>query len=84
MYSKTIDEGMMVRYFSGEATAEEQRQLLAWINENPDNEQMLFILKDIYEASASANLSIAAQTDTKWNRIKNIVEQNAPPPSTKY
>ena len=73
MYRKEIDNEQMSRYFSGTATAEEQRQLLEWINENPDNERELFVLKDIYEASIYESRLVEAQTESGWLKLKETV-----------
>ena len=69
---------MIVRYFSGNATVEEQQQLLAWVNESPDNEQQLFILKDLYEASSFANLSAEAQTEAGWRDLQKTIARSKP------
>lgn len=73
-------EGIIIRYISGDATAEEKQKLLSWISENPDNEQQLFLLKDINEAGESANLSVEAKTEDEWRKIIARVKpkQNQP------
>ena len=78
MYHKTIDDDILIRYFSGKATAEEQQQLLSWVNESPDNELLLFTLKDIYEASISVNLPDEAQTELCWRQMKETVDRTKP------
>jgi len=78
MYHKTIDNEIMIRYFSGKATAEEQQQLLSWVNESPDNELLLFTLKDIYEASTSVNLPVEAQTEVCWRQMKETIDRAKP------
>lgn len=78
MNYKTIDNNLIVRYFSGNATAEEQHLLLAWVNENPDNERQLFILKDIYEAGSFSKLSAEAQTENGWRDLQKRIARSKP------
>ena len=73
-HSNAITDELKVRYFTGNATVEEKRQLLAWLNESPDNERELFILKDIYESGIAANQSIDAQTEEGWRQLKKMID----------
>jgi len=78
MSQKTENNDLIVRYFSGNVTVEEQQQLLAWVNESPDNEQQLFVLKDIYEAGSFANLSAEAQTEAGWRQLLQTMLRSKP------
>lgn len=78
MNLEPINNDAMIRYFSGNATEEDQRQLLAWINESPDNEQQLFILKDIYEASLLPNAQVGAQTEDEWRKMQKTILRSQP------
>ena len=67
------NDDIIIRYFSGHASEEDMKQLLSWVNEKPENEQELFILKDIYESSLSTNLAIDARTEEGWRKLQKTI-----------
>ena len=71
MSKTSVTDDMISRYLSGNSNDEEQRTLLAWINENPENEKQLFVLKDIYDANAAKRLFGEAKTQESWEQIQS-------------
>ena len=65
-----ITDDLIVRFLAGNADEEEQRLLLAWIHESPDNEKRLFILKDIYDGAAGKRLFEEANTQEGWEQLQ--------------
>ncbi len=64
---------MIARYFSGNLNEDEQQQLLAWVNEDPENEKQLFIMKDIYDAGASKLFFEEAETRAGWEKLRKQI-----------
>ncbi|MDR1667304.1 MAG: FecR family protein [Bacteroidales bacterium] len=79
-----IDENLMIRYFSGTSSVEDRRQLLAWIAENPENENHLFVLKDLYDANHLHHLYKEAETKKGWEKIyRHITSSTRPEPKNR-
>ena len=64
-----ITGDLIARFLGGNINEEEQRRLLAWIHENPDNEKRLFVLKDIYDGAAGKRLFEEAKTQERWEEL---------------
>ena len=63
----------MVRYFSGSSSEKDRRMLLSWINESSENEQELFLMKDIYDAAIAPHFYEEAQTSEGWRKLKEMI-----------
>jgi len=83
MNKTSVTDDMISRYLSGNSNEEEQRTLLAWINESPANEKQLFILKDIYDAAAMTQLFEEAKTQENWELIQKRLTNRQPSISSK-
>jgi len=81
MKHSSVTDDLISRYISGEIKPEEQHVLLGWLNESPENEKQLFVLKDIYEGAAKERLFNEAQTSEGWEQLQhhwiNHKKQNA-------
>ncbi|MDR1173145.1 MAG: FecR family protein [Bacteroidales bacterium] len=70
-----ITDALITRYFSGNISPEEQQYLLAWVNANPENEEKLFLMKDIYDAGATIRLHEEAKTREGWDKLQKIIAE---------
>ncbi|MGQ7870997.1 FecR family protein [Sunxiuqinia sp. sy24] len=51
MSDATDKDQLIARYLNGDCSQEDERNLLAWINESPDNKKKFLELKDTWDAS---------------------------------
>jgi len=75
MKNTLINEELIIRYFSGNSSEEDRRTLFSWLNESPENEQQLFLLKDIYDAGITSQLYDEAQTNEGWLKLQKKTAQ---------
>lgn len=54
-------ENLISRYLSGECTPEEQKELLAWIEESPSNSNEFFSIKDTWDSLSKSRENSAEQ-----------------------
>ena len=78
MNHESINNDVILRYFSGNDTEKDLKQLLSWVNENPENEQQLFILKDIYESGLLPNVVVEARTEEGWRKLQKTIARSKP------
>ncbi len=78
-----ITDALITRYFSGNLSQEELQQLLFWINENPENEKRLFLMKDLYDAGAATRLHEEAQTREGWDKLQKTIAKKQKTDSVK-
>ncbi len=71
-----IDE-LLARYLSAETTAEENAEVVSWINTSSANKKYFDGLKEIWNNSHS-NTSKQFDTDAAWNRMKTRMNVNVP------
>lgn len=65
----------MLRYFSGSIGEEDRLALLSWLNESPENEQQLFLMKDIYDTGIATQFYEEAQTSEGWKKLQKAIAQ---------
>lgn len=54
-------ENLISRYLNGECTIEEQKELIAWIEESPDNGKEFFAIKDTWDSLNKSRENSAEQ-----------------------
>jgi ferric-dicitrate binding protein FerR (iron transport regulator) len=78
-----IVKELIPRYLTGEASSEEERKLLTWIAETPENEREYLGCKKIFESSETyyskkATEELDVDIDKEWNHfLGNIAEKDA-------
>ena len=75
MKNTPLNEDLIIRYFSGNINDEEQRKILSWLNENHENEERLFLLKDIYDGMERDRLFSEAATEEGWKQLQDQIGQ---------
>jgi len=65
---------LITRNLSGEATAEEQQQLLQWKESDPSNEKLFQEYKDTWEKMDSARELSRINVDDEWKRMESAME----------
>lgn len=80
-----MEEELIVRYLSGEASAEEEQKLLAWIAQHPSNKQQFLASKKIFELSdqhyAAHNVKLLyINVDQEWNHFISKIENRKETP----
>jgi len=70
--AKTWDDidDLIGKCLSGEATAEENRQLESWMNEDERNLKYFNQIKLIFQKAASSQLESRFDADAAWNKVK--------------
>ncbi len=66
---------LIVTYFSGNASVEEERELFDWIKTDPANEQTFKQFGKIWQASG--NLKKEFNENEKWEEFKSRIEQGS-------
>jgi len=72
-----INDDMLVKYLLGEATAEEQRQVAAWIAASGDNKRYFDHFSLIWDQSKKLAAKSTADTDAAWQRFVARTEADA-------
>jgi transmembrane sensor len=67
-----LHDELLVKYLTGIATKEERKEALLWIHQSKANERHFDQLRDVYEASKTAQSSSVYQTDLSWERVKSM------------
>jgi transmembrane sensor len=80
-----MEEELIVRYLSGEASAEEEQKLLAWIAQHPSNKQQFLTSKKVFELSdqhyaAHDVKSLDISVDQEWNHFVSKIEKKKETP----
>jgi len=68
-----IDSHTLLEFIKGEATKEEVRNILNWLNSNPENEQTLNQLKTIWNHSQSLSDLKGIDTNNDWGKVKSRI-----------
>lgn len=78
-----MEEELIIRYLSGEASAEEEKKLLAWIVQRPVNERRFLASKKVFELSNKHYAGREGQrldidVDQEWNHFVNNIGKRKP------
>jgi transmembrane sensor len=80
-----MEDELIVRYLSGEASDEEKKKLLAWTAQSPENEKQflsaekLFELSDRHYATRKPH-SLDINVEQEWNHFVNSIEKKKETP----
>lgn len=67
-----MNESLVYRYLSGEATPEDERKLLSWIKEAPENEQSFYEMKAIWNAREELSKPAAQKEDELSKSLQQV------------
>ena len=79
-----MEDELIIRYLSGEASAEEEGQLLAWRAVRPENERHFLTTKKLFELSnkyysQQNGTRTDINLDKEWDHFVNQIDKkNAP------
>ncbi|WP_314694451.1 FecR domain-containing protein [Tannerella forsythia] len=72
-----INESYIKKYLTNELTAEECRELAAWVKADKQNSDFLFSLKDTYHRINYPRDKENADTEQEWQKLKEKIAQAA-------
>ncbi len=72
----------MVRYLTKEASAEEEKELLAWLSQNEENRQLFRSLKDAYDLGQFETHLKSSDTAVEWEKLLRQIKSAARPTRT--
>ncbi|WP_106829920.1 FecR family protein [Parabacteroides pacaensis] len=64
-----INSELITKYIKKQLTAEERSILIKWLEEDPDNQKLLFDLKEIYVTGRQDELLEKADTVNEWDKL---------------
>ncbi|MDD4757088.1 MAG: FecR domain-containing protein [Prolixibacteraceae bacterium] len=62
------------RYLQGVLSSGDEKILLQWIKENPENSKLIFREKDIWDSTQLASPGIEAVTSTQWQHLQDKIK----------
>ena len=68
--NETYDPKLMTRYFSGEATPEEMRELSKWIKSDPANASVFDEYRKSWLAITALQVEEQMDVDQEWDELK--------------
>lgn len=71
-----MDELLLNKFLNGQLNEDERLELIKLINADPENEALLFQLKDLYNAGKWETLKNEADTSNEWIRLENKLRSN--------
>ena len=80
----TMQDDLIIRHLTGETSTEEEKQLLIWMAQLPENENHYHEVKKVFELSSNhfiqnAKQEIDINVDQEWNKFVGTVgEKEAP------
>lgn len=72
----TLNNELIVHYLKNQLSEEETRTLIGWIEEDPENKEFLFTLKEAYTANQWEEISSKADTENEWNKLQSITRKS--------
>lgn len=70
-----IDNSLLVRYLKNELNEEENQKIIKWLEQNKENSEFLFGLKDLYMLGRWEELSKKADTDNGWEKLSGVIKK---------
>lgn len=79
-----INSDLIIRYLKKQLTAEEKRYFINWLEEDSENKDFLFGLKEVYVASQWDSIIKKADTDNEWDKLYARLRPENKVPEQKY
>jgi ferric-dicitrate binding protein FerR (iron transport regulator) len=73
-----IDNLLLIKYLRNELSEGEYARVLSWLEENEENPEFLFGLKETYQLSKWEELKQQSEVSLSWEMMKDKIQQNAP------
>lgn len=70
----SITWSLLARYFAGETTPEEAREVEGWATESSSNARLMDELRDVWQASSSTPAPPPVDLDAEWEQLVGRVE----------
>ena len=79
-----MQDDLIIRHLTGETSAEEEKHLLLWMAQLPENERHYLDVKKVFELSTkhfAENLKqqVDINVDREWNKFVNTIEKKETP-----
>ncbi len=73
-----IHISLIVNYLKNELTEPEKKELFEWVYLDPQNEELFYRLKDIWETSNYRQVADKAFTQEEWKKFSRLITQIKP------
>lgn len=70
-----IDNSLLVKYLKNELNEEESQKVIEWLEQNKENLEFLFGLKDLYMLGRWEELSKKADTAHGWEKLVDSIKK---------
>lgn len=70
-----IDNSLLVKYLKNELNEEESQKVIEWLEQNKENPEFLFGLKDLYMLGRWEELSKKADTAHGWEKLVDSIKK---------
>jgi len=70
-----INNILLIKYLRNELNEQESKQLLSWLQENEENKDFLFGLKEAYTLSRWKELQVRSDTAQEWQKLNAVMEE---------
>lgn len=73
-----IDD-LIGKVLAGEATADEQDELMQWLNSEPANQKYFDQVKEIFTKAEAREINVQFDTDAAWQKVKSGLQKKEQP-----
>ena len=70
-----IENSLLVKYLKNELNEEESQKVIGWLEQNKENQEFLFGLKDLYMLGRWEELSKKANTAHGWEKLSGSIRK---------
>ena len=70
-----IENSLLVKYLKNELSEEESQKVIGWLEQNKENQEFLFGLKDLYMLGRWEELSRRADTAHGWEKLSGTIRK---------
>lgn len=84
MSRSTMQDELIIRHLTGETSSQEEKQLLMWMAQLPENKRHYLDVKKIFELSTkhfaeNSKQQVDINVDQEWNKFVNTIEKKETP-----
>jgi len=79
MKDEDVHLNLLSRYVSNEISLEEIEELLQWINEDPEREEILRDFQETWEIAKNYPENFKVDATAAWVRLRNTMTEPEPP-----
>ncbi len=84
MSRSTMQDELIIRHLTGETSSQEEKQLLMWMAQLPENKRHYLDVKKVFELSTkhfaeNSKQQVDINVDQEWNKFVNTIEKKETP-----